>query len=539
MVKKINLVFLATALFSFLALSSAKTVSAEDFCPSYTAGSINYLNSSDNCLNKSSYYFNYPDESANICRQSRVEHCGRDANGNYNPLISTNYSGRVRIYYKAPTTGIVTVAANGQSVSRQVSGEGYWDTNLRVAGNAQFQVAMNHGDTPFTGWTSPSSNVCQGFRPNGPTALDITSLNNSASRDNVQVISRQCWGDGFAFEPGSPNSGLAQISASYPSSGRVDLTCAGNMHNCHDAYIEDMDFNDSAIWVAIIPDAPTATPTNTPRPTSTPRPTATPRPSATPTPTRGPSATPTPTNTPGPTATPTPTRAPSHTSSCDDLVILSGNDSLVPAKIKYKVYGSDSQGSIQRYRIYFGDGQQAESTNQEIEHTYESSGNFSVRAEVKDTNGNWKTSTACTTTAHVKASNIESHRSDCSNLYVSAPNGSQAPATINFDITGYDNKGSIQSYKLDFGNGQIEENSTGQFAKNYGTAGTYVAKAYIKDSQGNWQGGDDACRKNVYINTKPIINQPSTGTPTEFTIFGLGSGLVGTALTFIKKKLIK
>jgi hypothetical protein len=106
---------------------------------------------------------------------------------------------------------------------------------------------------------------------------------------------------------------------------------------------------------------------------------------------------------------------------------------------------------------------------------------------------------------------------------------------VKFEITGYDNKGSIQQYRLDFGNGATQDSSSNQFEKRYDTAGTFTIRAYIKDSQGNWQGGDEGCRRTLYINTRPLASQPSTGTPTIFSILGLSSGLTGVGLALAKK----
>jgi len=210
----------------------------------------------------------------------------------------------------------------------------------------------------------------------------------------------------------------------------------------------------------------------------------------------------------------------------------------VPAKITLRASGSDNKGSIQKYKFYFGDGKQEETDNAEIQHTYESSGTFLARVDVKDSQGNWKTDNSCEASVYVKASNIESHRADCSDIFISADNGGKAPSNVKFKVTGYDNKGNIQQYRLDGGNGNVQENSNNEFEKRYETAGTYTIRGYIKDSQGNWQGGDSGCQRTLYINTKPLTSQPSTGTPTIFTILGLSSSFTGASLA-IAKKLIR
>jgi hypothetical protein len=215
--------------------------------------------------------------------------------------------------------------------------------------------------------------------------------------------------------------------------------------------------------------------------------------------------------------------------------VTGGNNSLVPAKVTLRASGSDNQGSIQRYKFYFGDGKQEETDNPEIQHSYESSGTFIARVDVKDAQGNWKTTSSCETSVYVKASNIESHRSDCSDIFITADNGGRAPSNVKFKMTGYDNKGSLQQYRIDYGIGNTQDSSNNEFERRYETAGTYTIRGYIKDSQGNWQGGDSGCQRTLYISTKPLTTQPSTGTPTILSMIGLGSGLTGFSLAIAKK----
>jgi hypothetical protein len=243
----------------------------------------------------------------------------------------------------------------------------------------------------------------------------------------------------------------------------------------------------------------------------------------TPTPTPTPIATPTPT----PTLTPTPTPTPIQTSSCDTLIVAGGNNAPVPATVTLRARGSDSAGSIQRYRFYYGDGKTEESTNAEIIHRYESSGTFTARADVLDSRGAWKSAGACETTVYVQPSVIESQKSDCSDLFIISGNYNQPPTTGKFQVTGYDNKGSLQRYKIDFGNAIIKESDSGTFEQVYDRAGTYTVSGYIRDSKGNWKGGSGSCQKLFYVSTSPLTRQPSTGTPTMFTIAAILGGTVG------------
>ena len=140
----------------------------------------------------------------------------------------------------------------------------------------------------------------------------------------------------------------------------------------------------------------------------------------TPTPTPTP-AQPTPTSTPTSTPTPTPTPTPTQTSSCDSLVVASGNNNTVPANVTLRARGTDSAGSISRYRFYFGDGRTEESTSAEITHRYESSGSFTARADVLDSRGAWKSSNACETNVSVQSSVMQSHKNQTVRIFLSFP----------------------------------------------------------------------------------------------------------------------
>jgi uncharacterized protein YcfL len=243
--------------------------------------------------------------------------------------------------------------------------------------------------------------------------------------------------------------------------------------------------------------------------------------------------------TPLPTPTPTPTAAPStpHQSRCEDLSVVSGNDATVPATVTIRARATDNRGDIQEYKYYFGDGSQEQTSNPEVQHRYETSGSFLARVDIKDSQGNWKTSSSCETNVRVKASPVESHKSDCSDIRINMSNSGQAPSTVEYRVSGYDNKGDLQGYRIQTDNQDTLESSTATMTHTISRAGTYTVRAYVKDSQGNWVGGDDGCRRTVYVNTEPLTEQPATGTPTLFSVLGLTSGLSGVGLHLLRKKL--
>lgn len=303
----------------------------------------------------------------------------------------------------------------------------------------------------------------------GAGAADVSDLYSAITSDGNKLISAQCWGDGYAHEK------FLKESYSKPN---VNITCNGSAKDCHDVEIEDMDFNAGAFFLAVNDRI-------------------------------------------------------EHKSSCDDLNIISGNNTKVPAKMTFEIKASDNLGLIKQYRYIFGDGGKIETEHAKIDHTYESSGKFSVIAEVKDSKDNWVKSEKCEVLATVTAVSIESHRSSCSYLYIVDGQNHQAPSLVKFKVAGYDNKGDLKSYKIDFGDGNAVEAGSNQFEHNYPQPGTYKVKAQVKDSTDKWIEDSD-CEQTVYVSTAPITKQPSTGTPTWMSVIGLGGGALAFAYPFIQ-----
>lgn len=247
---------------------------------------------------------------------------------------------------------------------------------------------------------------------------------------------------------------------------------------------------------------------------------------------------PSPRPTPSPSVRPTPSPSPTtHSSSCLDLDVIDGQNARVPAKVKFRASGSDNLGQIQGYRFYFGDGNRTESSSNEVTHEYTSSGSFTARVEVKDSRGNYVTGNNCDTNVIVRKAEIESHKFGCADVFISADNNAKAPSLVKFTVTGFDNKGGVQGYKLDFGNGVVKEGQGSTFEQRYAQAGTYPVKAYIKNSQGEWVGGADSCQRSIVIaSSQPLTRQPSTGTPTFLPLLGAGSGILGAVIEVARRR---
>ncbi|HYD35873.1 MAG TPA: PKD domain-containing protein [Vitreimonas sp.] len=364
-----------------------------------------------------------------------------------------------------------------------------------TAAHAQTNTCAEHQpvDTQFRSgtehWVNGSQITAQGLRPNSSIDINCFAKNGYAHLPNAVI------------DVTFPNGSTQRVSSA-PQLHGYQLTQVGTYtFRCSSTTINDCGNTDTLTVQPFSSSAPASSPQASPSPS------------------------------PSPSASPTTT----HRSTCDDLTVAGGNNSLVPAKVTLRARASDNKGSIQRYKFYFGDGKQEESDNAEIQHTYESSGSFVARVDVKDSQGNWRTSSSCEENVTVKASSVESHKSGCSDLYITANNNAQAPATLSFRVTGHDNKGGLQRYKLDFGNGVVKESDGQTFEQHFDKAGTYTARAYVKDSHGNWHGGEDNCKKTVYLSTKSLTRQPSTGTPTQFSLFGGMSGVLAVGLAYWKK----
>lgn len=404
----------------------------------------------------------------------------------------------MKAFFFSLTFGMVMVLSSFfflPTVTAAVSyGNGYY-TNLCGTGLNATADTCNRGCSTATGSCGAPGNTVVKFTCDGKVTECRNNESAFASSQNVTGVS--C-------------GKTVQIDI-------FDKACRQNgTWVCADANLRDymVWYSGDCILPSVTPN-PTATPTNAPRPTISPKPTHVPRP----------------THTPLPTLTP----APLHTSSCDALRIVSGNDSLVPATVTLRTDARDSKGNIQNYRYYFGDGSSQTTTNPETTKKYEVSGSFSARVEVQDSSGNWKSSDSCMVTVTVKSSPIESHKSACSYVNIYEGNNAMAPTTVRAQVAGFDNKNYIQQYKIDYGNGITRESVNPIFEQQFNQAGTWRMKAYIKDSEGNWVGGDNECSKPLYIQTKPLQSQPNTGTPTIFTIAGLIAACISGAYLILQK----
>jgi C1A family cysteine protease len=245
----------------------------ESFCSSNTPGPITTLNASQ-CANPSAYQFNFPlsEAGSTACETTRVQFCGQTgASTNFDVTAPT--TGEVIVYYNAPAGVTAKLKIGTTNKTHTTSTTGEWHTGATVTAGQKLNFVVDMGEPPLLGWVNPTGSACKGFN-RGNSGGSNANLDTAASADQATVISKQCWGDGSTFEAGGPGS--SAVSLTYATSGNIrTVTCDGSTKNCRQAYFSDMDFNDGAFWVAILPSAPAPTATTAPNPTATAAPTPT------------------------------------------------------------------------------------------------------------------------------------------------------------------------------------------------------------------------------------------------------------------------
>ncbi len=121
--------------------------------------------------------------------------------------------------------------------------------------------------------------------------------------------------------------------------------------------------------------------------------------------------------------------------------------------------------------------------------------------------------------------------SQCSALTASPKDGT-APLTVKFTGAGNDPNGSIQSYEFNFDDvsnnqQQVVQQTGSEVTHTYNNAGTFTATLKVKDSAGNWKGGNSECKQTITVKAAPGVagasdtdQLPDTGLPLS-AFFGL------------------
>lgn len=208
--------------------------------------------------------------------------------------------------------------------------------------------------------------------------------------------------------------------------------------------------------------------------------------------------------------------------SCGSLVIKDGNKGVVPTTVEFGVEIEGDESGVVSYRYHFGDGV-VEDGEKEMSHRYTQAGEYEVYVELETGEGGFVTSDGCKQMVTVRAVPLLAHRSACTALAIVDGDNIQVPAVVKMLVEGSDNKGKIQGYKVDFGDGESsEQEDSNEFGHTYAKAGTYELKAEIKDSEGNWVSDKD-CDEELSVKTTVMEEQPETGVPTILTVMALAA----------------
>ena len=282
-----------------------------------------------------------------------------------------------------------------------------------LASKTNILAALTYGSGIYTNLcgsgTDASFHNCSGAcstengscATNGPFVVRFT-CNGSVTdcRENEQPFSNS-----YSLDRAACNT-TVQIDV-------FDQNCrASGGWDCGDGSLKDylVWYSGSCGVVHLPPPTPTPIPTpKLPTPTITPTPTVLVAPTLTPIPT------PLPTLTPAPTATstvmPTPTEGPGRGgggesgpvsapvamfSRCDSLV-ASSNNTVAPSDVIFNVKWTETKNGVNRYRFWFGDGTNKETDVPVILHRYLNPGKYHASVEIRDSEGNWKSSDACAT----------------------------------------------------------------------------------------------------------------------------------------------
>lgn len=134
--------------------------------------------------------------------------------------------------------------------------------------------------------------------------------------------------------------------------------------------------------------------------------------------------------------------------------------------------------------------------------------------------------------------------SQCSVLTASPKDGT-APLTVKFTGSGNDPNGSIQSYEFNFDDAsnsqqQVVAQTGSEATHTYNNAGSYTTTLKVKDSAGNWKGGNSECKQTIIVKAAPGVGGssdttqlPDTGLPLA-AFFGLM--IVGEAGYIVYKR---
>ena len=249
---------------------------------------------------------------------------------------------------------------------------------------------------------------------------------------------------------------------------------------------------------------------------------------------------------------------------CSSLVLDRSATGAVPYSVTFTVAGNDTDGTITKAAFSFGNGKTGEVTtgsgigtntiNAPISHTFQNAGTFTVTATLTDNQNATSTATTCTATVTVTAGSTTTGGTTtttttttgtnaapvCTDFTVTPASGS-APLTTLMTARGNDSDGLITKTTFNFGDGQIQDVTTGmntqsvspQVNHTYTASGNFNATATFTD---NKSGVSTICAKTVTISGTSTTEIAVTAAPTiappgaSATTIGVIGGIVLTIL---------
>jgi hypothetical protein len=131
--------------------------------------------------------------------------------------------------------------------------------------------------------------------------------------------------------------------------------------------------------------------------------------------------------------------------------------------------------------------------------------------------------------------------SRCVGLSASPTEGT-APLTVKFTGSGYDKNGDIKEYEFDFGDAsdwqpQVWKTTDSEAGHRYMNPGTFTASLKVKDQDDQWRNGNDDCKKEIKVTSKPQVlaasapkGLPETGLPGMVLFGSFVGGPLGVAI---------
>lgn len=208
-------------------------------------------------------------------------------------------------------------------------------------------------------------------------------------------------------------------------------------------------------------------------------------------------------------------------------VLVSRQTRNIPSEVTFQV--TPAIEGVQGFRYAFGDGVMREfgSDGTQYTHTYTFPGQFVVRIEVKNSQGQWVSDTNCEKSVTVTSSPVVAGRTACQGIEINdTPVGYSGLTldtnqSIKFTVIGLDTKNPLAFYRLDLSDGTVREQEDNVFTHTYEQPGRYTLRASVK-GQGRDEFVADAswCNREILVGGEALVTPTTTPTTKSASISG-------------------